>query len=99
MNTAELRSATAHDDLVAKYDVPVPRYTSYPTVPYWDESRFDSEGWRAALSQRVADEMGRPGVSVYVHLPYCERLCTFCGCTRRISRNHAVESPYVDAVL
>lgn len=38
-------------------------------------------------------------VSVYVHLPFCESLCTFCGCHKRITKNHQVESPYIDAVI
>lgn len=41
----------------------------------------------------------KPDVSIYIHLPYCESLCTFCGCNRRITKNHAVEQPYIDAVL
>lgn len=38
-------------------------------------------------------------ISVYVHLPFCENLCTFCGCHKRITKNHQVESPYIDAVI
>ncbi|MCP5151118.1 MAG: oxygen-independent coproporphyrinogen III oxidase [Ectothiorhodospiraceae bacterium] len=88
-----------HSQLVAKYDVPGPRYTSYPTVPYWESEGFGVEAWRDALAETYAAEGRRTGIAVYVHLPYCESLCTFCGCTKHISRSHAVEGPYVDGLL
>lgn len=99
MTPATARQPRASEELVARYDVPGPRYTSYPTVPCWDESRFDTaqalERFRAAF-ERTNDS---DGISVYVHLPYCESLCTFCGCNRQISRRHDVEAPYVDDLL
>jgi oxygen-independent coproporphyrinogen-3 oxidase len=80
--------------LIGKYDVPGPRYTSYPTVPYWDPASFSSSNWRKELS-----EVEDPNFALYVHLPYCESLCTYCGCTTRITKNHQKERPYVDALL
>lgn len=85
--------------LYARYDVPGPRYTSYPPVPYWDEEAFSTDEWLARLHRAYIATNNTEGVSLYVHLPYCERLCTFCGCTRQISRNHSVEAPYVSRVL
>jgi len=83
-------------NLLKKYDVPVPRYTSYPTVPYWQEERPSQEAW----AEHVADafELNQE-VSLYIHLPYCERLCTYCGCNKRITTNHAVEGPYIERLL
>lgn len=81
--------------LLKKYNVSGPRYTSYPTVPYWDTDSFSIEGWEAGLGQVDQNE----SVSIYIHLPYCESLCTYCGCTTRITKNHAVEDPYVEALL
>ena len=52
---------------------------------------------RLALAYSSTNETD--GVSLYVHLPYCESLCTFCGCTRQISRKHDVEDPYISRVL
>lgn len=85
--------------LIAKYNVPGPRYTSYPTVPYWDATGFSTEDWAQSTQRAFSESNSTQGISLYLHLPYCESLCTFCGCTKRITRNHAVETPYVDALL
>lgn len=85
--------------LLQKYNVPGPRYTSYPTVPYWDEALFTTESWKASVQQSFRESNRTEGISLYIHLPFCESLCTFCGCNKRITKNHAVESPYIAAVL
>ena len=85
--------------LITKYNVPGPRYTSYPTVPYWDQSTFSAAKWHHAVRRSFMESNSRDGIGLYIHLPYCESLCTFCGCNKRITKNHAVERPYVDAVL
>ncbi|MEM6770025.1 MAG: oxygen-independent coproporphyrinogen III oxidase [Bacteroidota bacterium] len=82
--------------LIKKYNKPVPRYTSYPTVPYWQPTAPTQSAWLASVNQRLADNQD---VSLYVHLPYCEELCTYCGCNKRITKRHDVESPYIKAVL
>lgn len=82
--------------LLQKYDVPAPRYTSYPTVPYWTEESPKESEW---LSHVVHAFEKDARLSLYIHLPFCEQLCTYCGCNKHITRNHAVESPYIDAVL
>lgn len=85
--------------LVQKYNVPGPRYTSYPTVPYWDESSFSTAKWKQTLLQSFAESNTTEGISLYIHLPFCESLCTFCGCHKRITKRHEVEHPYIEAVL
>ncbi|MBB1194654.1 oxygen-independent coproporphyrinogen III oxidase [Flavobacterium sp. SOK18b] len=87
------------NSLIQKYNVPGPRYTSYPTVPYWDESDFTSDLWIQTLQQSFRKSGPQEGLSLYIHLPFCESLCTFCGCNKRITKNHAVEHPYIMAVL
>ena len=87
------------NSLIQKYNVPGPRYTSYPTVPYWDESDFSYEIWTETLKKSFVESNGPEGISLYIHLPFCESLCTFCGCNKRITKNHSVENPYIDAVL
>ncbi|GAB3269731.1 oxygen-independent coproporphyrinogen III oxidase [Larkinella harenae] len=85
--------------LIQKYNVPGPRYTSYPTVPFWDDSTFSEKSWIERLQTAFSVSNGKKGISLYIHLPYCESLCTFCGCNKRITKNHAVEEPYIEAVL
>jgi oxygen-independent coproporphyrinogen III oxidase len=84
--------------LIAKYNVPAPRYTSYPTVPYWDESTFTAGKWNDHFLTAFRKENVRNGISLYIHLPYCESLCTYCGCNKYITLNHKVEVPYIEAV-
>jgi oxygen-independent coproporphyrinogen-3 oxidase len=86
-------------DLFEKYNVPVPRYTSYPTVPTWDVANFSKDAWINEISKLGADHLKVEGISLYIHLPFCESLCTFCGCNKRITKNHEVEAPYIDTVL
>src|SRR5690554_397320 len=85
--------------LVQKYNVPGPRYTSYPTVPYWEEASFSSEAWQQSLQRAFAESNASEGISLYIHLPFCESLCTFCGCHKRVTKRHEVEQPYIQAVL
>jgi len=87
------------NSLIQKYNVPGPRYTSYPTVPYWNEAEFLYEDWIWSFKKSFIESNATEGISLYIHLPFCESLCTFCGCTKRITKNHNVESPYVQAVL
>ncbi len=84
--------------LSIKYSRPAPRYTSYPTVPYWDHDSFTGQAWRNSFVQRI-QEIGDGPVSLYIHLPFCESMCTFCGCHKRITKRHELERPYLEAVL
>ncbi|MBF6642188.1 oxygen-independent coproporphyrinogen III oxidase [Flavobacterium sp. J49] len=85
--------------LVQKYNVPGPRYTSYPTVPYWDEASFSDNQWKETFIRSFNESNATEGISLYIHLPFCESLCTFCGCHKRITKRHEVENPYIEAVL
>lgn len=85
-------------NLITKYNVAGPRYTSYPTVPYWDDHTFSLKLWKETLRNSY-NESCEEGISLYLHLPFCEQLCTFCGCTKRITKNHNVEIPYIRAVI
>jgi oxygen-independent coproporphyrinogen-3 oxidase len=85
--------------LIEKYNVPGPRYTSYPTVPYWEEDTFLHDFWLESVRKSFNQSNTCEGISLYIHLPFCESLCTFCGCFKRITKNHAVEDPYIKAVL
>ena len=83
--------------LIRKYNVAGPRYTSYPTVPYWDHSPTVEEWFKLVRDTFIATN--KEGISLYIHLPFCESLCTYCGCNTRITVNHAVELPYIETVL
>ncbi len=83
-------------ELLEKYDRPVPRYTSYPTVPYWHDSPSETE-WLAALEEGF--QPANASWALYLHIPFCESLCTFCGCNTTITKDHAKGLPYVDHVL
>jgi oxygen-independent coproporphyrinogen-3 oxidase len=85
--------------LIQKYNVPGPRYTSYPTVPYWNTDYFTVDDWKKRLKIKFDRLNNEEGVSLYIHLPFCESLCTFCGCHKRITKRHEVEGPYIDALL
>ncbi|MCP9766899.1 oxygen-independent coproporphyrinogen III oxidase [Lacihabitans sp. LS3-19] len=84
---------------IEKYNVAGPRYTSYPTVPFWDVVNFSSQKWKSGLLDYGKAEIQLNGLSLYIHLPYCESLCTFCACHKRITKNHGVEESYIQAVL
>ncbi len=83
--------------LVEKYNQPVPRYTSYPTVPFWDSS-IDTLRWQQELSRQF-EKHHQQGISLYIHLPFCESLCTYCGCNKKITTNHQVEVEYLNALI
>ncbi len=86
----------ANASLVNKYNLPVPRYTSYPTLPFWNET-IDTDRWLKNVKTRFA-ESGENGISLYIHLPFCESLCTYCGCNKKITTNHTVEAEYIDVL-
>lgn len=85
--------------LTQKYDTPSPRYTSYPTVPYWDENTFGLEAWKEEVKKAFNATNSQSGISLYIHLPFCEKLCTYCACNKRITINHNVEDPYIQVLL
>lgn len=81
-------------DLIEKYNLPVPRYTSYPTVPVWKQE-MDSDSWEDEIIPQFRIHNSMEGVSLYIHLPFCESLCTYCGCNKKITTNHSVEEDYL----
>jgi len=87
------------NSLVDKYNIPGPRYTSYPTVPYWNEADFKADLWEKSVIKSFSESNSEEGISIYIHLPFCEALCTFCACHKRITKQHSVEIPYLESVL
>jgi oxygen-independent coproporphyrinogen-3 oxidase len=85
-------------ELVQKYNKAIPRYTSYPTVPHWTESAPNPDKWLLHVNEAYSDQ-NEKGISLYIHLPFCESLCTYCGCNKRITKNHSLENQYITALL
>jgi oxygen-independent coproporphyrinogen III oxidase len=83
--------------LIKKYNQSVPRYTSYPTVPFW-QSEIDVTKWQEQFAGQFMANNAAKGISIYIHLPFCESLCTYCGCNKKITTNHSVEEQYLDAI-
>ncbi|MEQ8828975.1 MAG: oxygen-independent coproporphyrinogen III oxidase [Alphaproteobacteria bacterium] len=81
-------------DLLARYGGAAPRYTSYPTAPHFCDS-IGTSAYRDALSQLSVEEP----VSLYLHIPYCDTLCWFCGCHTKITRQYRPVRDYVDSLV
>ncbi|MBI4404807.1 MAG: oxygen-independent coproporphyrinogen III oxidase [Deltaproteobacteria bacterium] len=81
-------------ELIQKYSKPGPRYTSYPTAPHWSDG-VGREAYREALA--LAGTRSEP-FSLYVHIPFCESLCYYCGCNTQISSDHSRAKAYVERI-
>jgi len=90
---------TLSTSLLRKYNVPGPRYTSYPTVPYWEEAPTEGQWIQSIRDALEEGDQESVGAAIYIHIPFCESLCTYCGCNTRITRNHKVGASYVSTVL
>ena len=95
----QIKFSALTSPLTSKYNIPGPRYTSYPTVPYWTKEDFNSTSWVSLLDRYLQEGDPTEGISIYIHLPFCESLCTFCACHKRITKQHSVEEPYIDTLL
>ena len=81
-------------EILERYNVPGPRYTSYPTAPEWLDT-FGPSDFETAVRQSNETDGGRP-LSLYMHLPFCDSLCLFCGCNTVIKKDHAAAVPYLE---
>ncbi len=84
------------EELVRRYEVAAPRYTSYPTAPEW-KHEFGSDDYAARLRQ--AAQSPQLPLSVYVHLPFCKEMCTYCGCNVVITKDQTKADKYLDHVV
>jgi oxygen-independent coproporphyrinogen-3 oxidase len=83
--------------LITKYAVSVPRYTSYPTAVEF-RSDFKAQDWKAILEKSQSESKSNP-LSIYVHIPFCPKLCYFCACNKIITTDTSVTRNYLSAVF
>ena len=82
-------------ELLARFDVPGPRYTSYPTADRFAEA-FGEADYVQALQQRQSGTLGKqPPLSLYVHIPFCESLCYYCACNKIITQHKERAAEYL----
>jgi oxygen-independent coproporphyrinogen III oxidase len=82
-------------DLLSRFDVPGPRYTSYPTADRFVEAFSQADLLQALeLRQQGMGQKNRP-LSIYVHIPFCESLCYYCACNKIITKHHEKAAPYL----
>jgi len=82
-------------DLLPRYAIDGPRYTSYPTAPVWSEA-YRADDYRADLADGEVE--AGDGLSLYVHVPFCESLCHFCACNKVITRDHSRARGFLDTI-
>ncbi len=80
-------------ELIRRFDVSGPRYTSYPTADRFVEA-FDAASYAAWLGKRTVGGITRP-LSLYVHIPFCNTICYYCGCNKIITKDHARSAKYL----
>ena len=82
-------------DLLKKYNRQGPRYTSYPPVPFWKNTPTSGD-WITHLKKIYNDE---EGMDLYVHIPFCQKLCYYCGCNRIVTKNYSIQNNFVETLL
>lgn len=83
-------------ETVARYEIPAPRYTSYPTAPAWRELHPADYARRLVIAGAIGK---REPLALYFHLPFCEELCSYCGCNVIVARGKAIADRYLDRLL
>ncbi len=83
-------------ELIKKYSTSGPRYTSYPTAPQWVET-LEIDSYREQL-KKIFSEKTEP-ISLYIHIPFCEALCYYCGCNIQITKDHSRSRSYLQALI
>ncbi len=98
INTAALPGIT--EDVLRRFDVSGPRYTSYPTADRFVEA-FSVEQYKQALNQRADGGVvgGGAPLSLYIHIPFCESVCYYCACNKVITKHHERAAEYLEVLV
>ncbi len=96
-HSAMKNDVTVTADLLRRYDRPGPRYTSYPTAPEWSQEFTGVDYKTALLRSRGNDEAG--GLALYVHIPFCNERCLYCGCNVVISKKPEIVGKFLDYMV
>jgi oxygen-independent coproporphyrinogen-3 oxidase len=83
------------DELLRQFDVPGPRYTSYPTADRFVEAFVDADYAQALTHRRSGPAALALPLSLYVHIPFCESLCYYCACNKIITKHHEKAAEYL----
>lgn len=83
-------------DLLTEFRGKGKRYTCFPPPSKWEEKNLSAEDWGKQILRNYNEEIG---VDLYLHIPFCKSLCTFCGCNIKITNNHDLEVPYIKTLL
>jgi oxygen-independent coproporphyrinogen III oxidase len=83
--------------LIAKYNRTAPRYTSYPTAPHFKAELVDAAAYRKEVARVDQQEPERP-LSLYIHIPFCQQECYYCGCMRMITRDRSRAEVYLESL-
>jgi oxygen-independent coproporphyrinogen-3 oxidase len=86
-------SVVFDEELIRRYDQAGPRYTSYPTALQFDEAIGEPEYRRLAEASNIGE--ARP-ISIYIHIPFCDTVCYYCGCNKVVTKNRDKAVPYMD---
>jgi oxygen-independent coproporphyrinogen-3 oxidase len=89
-----IESFGVDEALIRRFDIPGPRYTSYPTADRFHEG-FDAQAHTKWLDHRDRIERDKP-LSLYVHLPFCASICYYCACNKVITKDHSRSAKYID---
>ncbi|MCF6358963.1 MAG: radical SAM protein, partial [Draconibacterium sp.] len=82
-------------NLINKYNVPVPRYTSYPPANFFSEE-YNSDEYIKSLEFSNTEKP--ENISIYIHIPFCQKMCHYCGCNAHLTRSIEKMNVYVDAL-
>ena len=81
--------------LIDKYNVPVPRYTSYPPANFFGDDFTTADYLKAVVESNHTQP---ENISIYLHIPFCTQLCLYCGCNTHITKDPDIMKTYVEAL-